>query len=207
MDRTEIPVYGHQGSGALTTPLRAHLLPSAAVFNGDGDCLAAKLRPGNVASADGWKKLLLPEIDRQQVRTRSMHMSKMRMSAWLVLAAAFAVAFSWRLHFHQAYMNIEWPHFRTLDQFAPPASMPMHLKSVSQWGFESRALSPWRVFYWLCGPGCRDEFRAACPSGNRCVGWMDAGPRAGDELFSGDDVRGGLAEFVIGCICISKRGI
>ncbi len=78
-------------------------------------------------------------------------MSKMRMSAWLVLAAAFAVAFSWRLHFHQAYMNIERPHFRTLDQFAPPASMPMHLKSVSQWGLESRALSPWRVFYWLCG--------------------------------------------------------
>ena len=32
----------------------------------EGDCLAAKLRPGNVHSAEGWEKLLLPEIERQQ---------------------------------------------------------------------------------------------------------------------------------------------
>jgi len=30
------------------------------------DCLAAKLRPGNVHSAEGWEELLLPEIERQQ---------------------------------------------------------------------------------------------------------------------------------------------
>ena len=36
------------------------------LFNRDGDCLAAQLRPGNVHSAEGWEKLLLPEIDRQQ---------------------------------------------------------------------------------------------------------------------------------------------
>ena len=35
-------------------------------FNREGDCLAAKLRPGNVHSAEGWDELLLPEIDRQQ---------------------------------------------------------------------------------------------------------------------------------------------
>jgi hypothetical protein len=35
-------------------------------FNREGDCLAAKLRPGNVHSADGWEELLLPEIERQQ---------------------------------------------------------------------------------------------------------------------------------------------
>jgi hypothetical protein len=35
-------------------------------FNRDGDCLAAKLRPGNVHSAEGWEELLLPEIERQQ---------------------------------------------------------------------------------------------------------------------------------------------
>jgi hypothetical protein len=29
--------------------------------------LAAKLRPGNVRSADGWEELLLPEIERQQM--------------------------------------------------------------------------------------------------------------------------------------------
>ncbi|MGD0923308.1 MAG: transposase [Terriglobia bacterium] len=31
-----------------------------------GDCLAAKLRPGNVHSADAWEGLLLPEIERRQ---------------------------------------------------------------------------------------------------------------------------------------------
>ncbi len=36
------------------------------LFNREGDCLAAKLRPGNVHSADDWEKLLLPEIERQQ---------------------------------------------------------------------------------------------------------------------------------------------
>ena len=36
------------------------------LFNGHGDCLAAKLRSGNVHSADDWDELLLPEIDRQQ---------------------------------------------------------------------------------------------------------------------------------------------
>lgn len=35
------------------------------LFDREGDCLAAKLRPGNVHSADGWEELLLPEIDRQ----------------------------------------------------------------------------------------------------------------------------------------------
>jgi len=36
------------------------------LFNRQGDCLAAKLRPGNVRGADGWEELLLPEIERQQ---------------------------------------------------------------------------------------------------------------------------------------------
>ena len=36
------------------------------LFNQHGDCLAAKLRPGNVHSAEDWNELLLPEIERQQ---------------------------------------------------------------------------------------------------------------------------------------------
>ena len=31
------------------------------LLNREGDCLAAKLRPGNVHSAEGWAELLLPE--------------------------------------------------------------------------------------------------------------------------------------------------
>src|ERR1039458_8079218 len=34
--------------------------------NREVGCLAAKLRPGNVHSAEGWEELLLPEIERQQ---------------------------------------------------------------------------------------------------------------------------------------------
>ena len=36
------------------------------LFNSHGDCLAAKLHPGNVHSAEDWDELLLPEIERQQ---------------------------------------------------------------------------------------------------------------------------------------------
>jgi hypothetical protein len=35
-------------------------------FNGEGDCLAAKLRPVGVHSAEGWEELLLREVERQQ---------------------------------------------------------------------------------------------------------------------------------------------
>ena len=38
------------------------------MFNRAGDCLAAKLHPGNAHSAEGWEELLLPEIERQQQR-------------------------------------------------------------------------------------------------------------------------------------------
>jgi hypothetical protein len=36
------------------------------LFNRGGDCLAAKLRPGNVHSTEDREELLLPEIERQQ---------------------------------------------------------------------------------------------------------------------------------------------
>ena len=41
-------------------------ITSLLLYNREGDCLAAKLRPGNVHSADGWEEMLLPEIERQQ---------------------------------------------------------------------------------------------------------------------------------------------
>src|SRR5713101_4711061 len=42
------------------------------VFNQDGDCLAATLRPGNVHNADGWDKELLPVIDRYRTRGQTL---------------------------------------------------------------------------------------------------------------------------------------
>ena len=66
MDSTEISVYGEQEQSA---------------YNSGGDCVAAKLRPGNVHSADDWKQLLLPEVERQQ---------KLGKEAWFRADAAFA---------------------------------------------------------------------------------------------------------------------
>ena len=66
MDATEIPVYGEQEQSAYNGHFESTCYHPLLLFNRDGDCLAAQLRPGNVHSAEGWEKLLLPEIDRQQ---------------------------------------------------------------------------------------------------------------------------------------------
>jgi len=64
LDSTEIPVYGEQSAynGHFESTCYHPLL----LFSRDGNCLAAKLRPGNVHSADDWEELLLREIERQQ---------------------------------------------------------------------------------------------------------------------------------------------
>jgi len=65
MDSTEIPVYGQQEHSAYNGHFESTCYHPL-LFNREGDCLAAKLRPGNVHSAEGWEELLLPEIERQQ---------------------------------------------------------------------------------------------------------------------------------------------
>ena len=66
MDSTEIPVYGEQEQTAYNGHFESTCYHPLLLFNREGDCLAAKLRPGNVHSADDWEELLLPEIERQQ---------------------------------------------------------------------------------------------------------------------------------------------
>src|SRR6266851_2880784 len=66
MDSTEIPVYGQQEQSAYNGHFESTCYHPLLLFNREGDCLAAKLRPGNVHSAEGWDELLLPEIERQQ---------------------------------------------------------------------------------------------------------------------------------------------
>ena len=72
MDSTEIRVHGRQEQSAHNGHFESTCYHPLLLFNGDGDCLAAKLRPGNVASADGWEEVLLPEIDRQQAQGREV---------------------------------------------------------------------------------------------------------------------------------------
>ena len=66
LDSTEIPVYGEQEQSAYNGHFESTCYHPLLLFNRDGDCLAAKLRPGNVHGAEGWEELLLPEIERQQ---------------------------------------------------------------------------------------------------------------------------------------------
>jgi len=66
LDSTEIPVYGEQERSDYNGHFESVCYHPLLLFNREGDCLAAKLRPGNVHSADGWEEILLPEIERQQ---------------------------------------------------------------------------------------------------------------------------------------------
>jgi hypothetical protein len=70
MDSTEIPVYGQQEQSVYNGHFESTCYHPLLLFNREGDCLAAKLRPGNVHSADDWEDMLLPEIERQQKLAR-----------------------------------------------------------------------------------------------------------------------------------------
>ena len=54
MDSTEIPVYGEQEQSAYNKHYESTCYHPLLLFNSAGDCVAARLRPGNVHSADGW---------------------------------------------------------------------------------------------------------------------------------------------------------
>ena len=66
MDSTESPVHGQQEGSAYNGHFESVCYHPLLLFNHHGDCLSAKLRPGNVSSAEDWDELLLPEIERQQ---------------------------------------------------------------------------------------------------------------------------------------------
>jgi Transposase DDE domain group 1 len=72
LDSTEVAVYGQQEQSAYNGHFESTCYHPLLLFNSEGDCLAAKLRPGNVHSADGWEELLLPEIDRQQAQGKEV---------------------------------------------------------------------------------------------------------------------------------------
>src|SRR5713226_3156205 len=63
IDSSESPVHGAQEQAAYNGHFESVCYHPLFVFNQDGDCLVATLRPGNVHSADGWDRVLLPVID------------------------------------------------------------------------------------------------------------------------------------------------
>ena len=66
MDSSESPVHGVQEGSAYNGHFESVCYHPLFLFNSHGDSLAAKLRPGNVHSAEDGVELLLLEIERQQ---------------------------------------------------------------------------------------------------------------------------------------------
>jgi hypothetical protein len=64
LDSTEVAVFGEQEQSAYNGHFESTCYHPLLLFNDRGDCLEAQLRPGNVASAEGWEDLLLAEIER-----------------------------------------------------------------------------------------------------------------------------------------------
>ena len=66
-DSIESLVHGQQEGSAYNGHFESTCYHPLLLFSQHGDCLAAKLRPGNVHSAEDWDEMLLPEIERQQI--------------------------------------------------------------------------------------------------------------------------------------------
>src|ERR1700722_16828790 len=72
LDSTEVRVHGRQELSAYNGHFESTCYHPLLLLHREGDCLAAKLRPGNAHSADSWEELLLPEIDQQQAEGKEV---------------------------------------------------------------------------------------------------------------------------------------
>ena len=73
MDSSEFPVHGNQEGSAYNGHFCSRCYHPLFVFNQFGDCEGAVLRPGNVHSADGWRNLLEPIVDRYEGMNRKLY--------------------------------------------------------------------------------------------------------------------------------------
>jgi hypothetical protein len=71
-------VYGEPEQSAYNGHFESTCCHPLLLFSRDGDCLAAKPRPGNLHSAVGWEELLLPEIEGQLKLGREVGVSRRR---------------------------------------------------------------------------------------------------------------------------------
>ena len=69
LDSSARPVHGEQEGSAYNGHFGCTCYPPLFCFNQFGDCEGARLRPGNVHSADGWKELLGPIVARYEQST------------------------------------------------------------------------------------------------------------------------------------------
>jgi hypothetical protein len=73
MDSSESPVHGRQEGSAYNGHFKSVCYHPLFVFNQHGDCEGAHLRPGNVHSADEWRGLLEPIVERYRGDGRKLY--------------------------------------------------------------------------------------------------------------------------------------
>jgi hypothetical protein len=136
IDSSESSVHGAQEQSSYNGHFKSFCYHPLFVFNQKGDCLAAKLRRGNVPSASGWEEVLLPVIDRHQDREQRV----------VVHAdAAFALPRSTR-HWSSVAYAIRLPANQVLeraieDLLARPRGRPSHAPLVRYRSFHYQAAS------------------------------------------------------------------
>jgi hypothetical protein len=138
IDSSESPVHGSQEQSAYNGHFESVCYHPLFVFNPEGDCLAAKLRPGNVHSADGWDEVLLPLIDRSCAQGQAV---VVRADAAFALPALYealerrGVRYAIRLPANQVLER------RIEDLLTRPRGRPSHAPLVRYRSFEYQAAS------------------------------------------------------------------
>lgn len=69
MDSSESPVHGHEVGAAYNGHFKSVCYHPLFCFNQFGDCEGALLRPGSVHSADRWREMLEPIVERYSSRS------------------------------------------------------------------------------------------------------------------------------------------
>src|SRR5258708_299430 len=138
IDSSESPVHGAQEQSAYNGHFESVCYHPLFVLNQDGDCVAATLRPGNVHSADGWDKVLLPVIDRYRTRGQTLVVRADAAFALPTLYEALerrGVAYAIRLPANDVLERaIE-------DLLTRPRGRPSHAPPVRYRSFQYRAAS------------------------------------------------------------------
>jgi len=138
IDSSESPVHGAQEQATYNGHFESVCYHPLFVFSPEGDCLAAKLRPGNVHSADGWADVLLPVIDRYRAQGQSVVIRADAAFALPVLYEALerrGVRYAIRLPANQVLER------RIEDLLTRPRGRPSHAPLVRYRSFEYQAAS------------------------------------------------------------------
>ena len=138
IDSSESPVHGAQERSAYNGHFESVCYHPLFVFIPEGDCLAAKLRPGNVHSADGWDNVLLPIIDRYRAQG---HAVVVRADAAFAMPALYEALERLEVRYAIRLPANDVLERRIEDLLTRPRGRPSHAPLVRYRSFEYQAAS------------------------------------------------------------------